>query len=106
MEWYVRGASLASEEAIRGLGPEYRGVLVKEVRMHRSYSIVAAVTGLGLIGLGILVGNTSSSDLGWLLALVGLLRAVSAFYDFGRKDRLQKSLERIDEKAGVKLGNS
>jgi len=95
---------LASEEGIRGLGPEYRGVLVREVRMHRSYSIVAAITGLGLVGLGILV-SSSSSDLGWLLALVGLLRAVSALYDFGRKDQLQKSLERIDEKAGLKLGN-
>jgi len=96
---------MASEEAIRGLGPEYRGVLVKEIKMHRSYSVVAAITGLGLLGLGILV-SSSSSDLGWLLTLVGLLRAVSALYDFGRKDQLQKSLERIDEKAGLKLGNS
>ena len=95
---------MASEEAVRGLGPEYRGVLVKEIKMHRSYSVVAAVTGLGLVGLGILV-RSSSSDLGWLLVLVGLLRAVSALYDFSRKDQLQKSLERIDEKAGVKMGN-
>jgi hypothetical protein len=95
---------MSSEEGIRGLGPEYRGVLVKEVRMHRTYSIVAAVTGLGLVGLGILVSG-SSSDLGWLLALVGILRAVSALFDFGRKDQLQKSLERIDEKAGLELGN-
>ncbi len=95
---------MASEGAIRGLGPEYRGVLVKEIKMRRSYSVVAAVTGLGLVGLGILV-RSSSSDLGWLLVLVGLLRAVSALYDFSRKDQLQKILERIDEKAGVKMGN-
>ena len=96
---------MASEDGMRGLGSEYRGVLVKEIKMHRSYSVVAAITGLGLLGLGIVV-TSSYSDLGWLLVLVGLLRAVSALYDFGRKDQLQKSLEKIDEKAGVKLGNS
>ena len=96
---------MSSEEGIGGLGSEYRGVLVKEVRMHRSYSVVAAITGIGLMGLGVLV-SSSFSDLGWLLVLVGLLRAVSALYDFGRKDQLQKSLERIDDKAGLRLGNS
>ena len=96
---------MATEDGVRGLGPEYRGVLVKEIKMHRSYSVVAAITGLGLLGLGIVI-TSSYSDLGWLLVLVGLLRAVSAVYDFGRKDQLQKSLERIDEKAGVKLGNT
>ncbi len=96
---------MASEEGIRGLGLEFRGVLVKEIEMHRNYSRAAAITGLGLVGLGILV-SPSYSDFGWLLALLGTLRAVSAVYDLGRKDQLQKSLERIDEKAGIKLGNT
>ena len=55
--------------------------------------------------MGILVSR-SSSDLGWLLALLGILRAVSALFDLGHKDQLQKSLDRIDEKAGLRLGNS
>jgi hypothetical protein len=65
--------------------------------MHRTYSRVAALTGLGLIGLGLLVGF-SNTDLGLLIDLVGILRAVSAIYDNGRKDQLQKSLERIEGK--------
>jgi hypothetical protein len=73
--------------------------------MHRTYSVVAVVTGLGLVGLGIVI-SPSYSDLGWLLLLVGILRAVSAAYDIGRKDQLQKSLERIDEKARAKPGIS
>ena len=96
---------MATEDGVRGLGPEYREVLMKEIKMHRSYSVVAAITGLGLLGLGIIV-TPSYSDLGWLLVLVGLLRTVSALYDFGRKDHLQKSLEKIDEKAGIRLGTS
>jgi hypothetical protein len=78
---------------------------VKEIKMHKNYFVVAVITGLGLIGLGTVIGP-SYSDLGWLLALVGAMRAVTAFYDIGRKDQLQKSLERIDEKAEAKLGNS
>lgn len=80
-----------------GVGLEYRSVLVKEIRMHRTYSRVAALTGLGLIGSGLLVGF-SNADLGLLIDLVGILRAVSAIYDNGRKDQLQKSLERIEGK--------
>ncbi len=96
---------MASNEGLRGLGLEYRGVLVREIRMHRVYARTAALTGLGLIGLGLLVGF-SYSDLGLLLDLVGILRAVSAIYDLGRKDQLQKSLERIEEKARVQPGKS
>jgi hypothetical protein len=103
-ESYV-GISMASEDGVRNLGPEYRGVLVREIRMHRTYSVVAVVTGLGLVGLGIVI-SPSYSDLGWLLLLVGILRAVSAAYDIGRKDQLQKSLERIDERARAKPGTS
>ncbi len=103
-ESYAR-VSMASEDGVRNLGPEYRGVLVREIKMHRNYSVVAVITGLGLIGLGLAI-SASYSDLAWLLAFVGILRSVSAVYDIGRKDQLQKSLERIDEKAGVKLGNS
>jgi hypothetical protein len=88
---------MASNEMSMGVGLEYRSVLVKEIRMHRTYSRVAALTGLGLIGLGLLVGF-SNADLGLLIDLVGILRAVSAIYDNGRKDQLQKSLERIDGK--------
>jgi hypothetical protein len=88
---------MAIDESLMGPGLEYRSVLVKEIRMHRAYSRVAALTGLGLIGLGLLVGF-SNSDLGLLVDLVGILRAVSAIYDIGRKDQLQKSLERIEGK--------
>jgi hypothetical protein len=88
---------MASNEMSMGVGLEYRSVLVKEIRMHRTYSRVAALTGLGLIGSGLLVGF-SNADLGLLIDLVGILRAVSAIYDNGRKDQLQKSLERIDGK--------
>jgi len=96
---------LASEEGIRELGKEYREVLVREIRAHTVFSRVAAITGLGLIGLGIAI-SFSYSDLGYLLLLVGTLRAVTALYDLGRKDKLQQSLERIDEKAKAKLENS
>ncbi len=96
---------MASDEGLTGLGLEYRGVLVREIGMHRAYSRVAAITGPGLVGLGILV-SPSFSDLGWLLALVGILRAVSAVYDLGRKDQLQKSLDRIEGKSRVQLRKS
>ena len=96
---------MASEEGIRELGKEYREVLVREIRAHTVFSRVAAITGLGLIGLGIAI-SFSYSDLGYLLLLVGTLRAVTALYDLGRKDKLQQSLERIDEKAKAKLENS
>jgi len=96
---------MVSDEDIRALGLEYRGVLVREIRVHRVYSRVAAVTGLGLLGLGLGI-SFSYSDIGWLLVLVGILRAVSAIYDLGRKDQLQQSLTRLDEKAEGKLGES
>jgi len=96
---------MANSESESGLGLEYRGVLVKEIRMHRAYSRAAALTGLGLIVLGLLV-DFSNSDLGLLIDLVGILRAVSAIYDLGRKDQLQKSLERIEEKTRVQPAKS
>lgn len=96
---------MVNEEGIRVLGLEYRGVLVREIRVHRVYSRVATVTGLGLLGLGLGI-SFSYSDIGWLLVLVGILRAVSAIYDLGRKDQLQQSLTRLDEKAEGKLGES
>ena len=96
---------MASDEGLSGLGLEYRGVLEREIRMHRAYSRVVAVTGLGLVGLGILLTGYFSG-LGWLLVLVGILRAVSAVYDLGRKDQLQKSLDRIEGKVRVQPGKS
>lgn len=92
------------DEGAIDLGAKYREVLVKEIRTHRSYSLAAGITGLGLVGLGILI-TASTSVLGWLLVLLGILRLVSALYDMGRKDALQKSLERIDENAGTRLGS-
>ncbi len=91
---------MESDRGLGGSNSEYREVLVKEIRAHRAYSRVATLTGIGLIGLGIVVGFTSS-DLGLLLDLVGILRALSAIYDLGRKDQLQRSLERIEGKARV-----
>lgn len=96
---------MANDEGIRGLGIEYRGVLVKEIRAHKVFSRVAAITGLGLLGLGIAI-SFSFSDLGWLLVIVGILRAITALYDLGRKDQLQQDLTRIDEKAAGKLEHS
>lgn len=90
------------DEGAIDLGAKYREVLVKEIRTHRSYSLAAGITGLGLVGLGVLI-TASTSVLGWLFVLFGILRLVSALYDMGRKDSLQKSLERIDEKAGLRL---
>lgn len=91
---------MAIEKGSIGMDLDYREVLVKEIRAHKNYLKVAAITGLGLIGLGAIV-SFSYSDLGILVSLIGMLRVLSGVYDLGRKDRLEKSLELIDEKTGL-----
>lgn len=79
---------------------EYRGILVKEIGSHRSYARSMLATGLGLLGLGIVL-TFYFSFLGYLLVIVGLIRSLNTYYDITRQDELRLSLKQLDRKFGA-----
>jgi hypothetical protein len=81
---------------------QYREIVAGEIRNHRLFSRITLLTGVGLIGLGIVIAISSPdlSALGYLLLFVGFLRFLNTFYDLQREDRLKKSVRRIEERFG------
>ena len=77
----------------------YRRVLEKEIASQRLLSRITLATGVGLILAGIAT-TYYYYPLGWLLILVGILRALNTFYDLRRRDDLDLKLRQLDREFG------
>ena len=74
-------------------------ILNQEVRDHGLFAKVLLATGVILIIVGLVI-VPYFSPLGWLIVLVGLLRAISSAYDVKRGDSLGRMMRLVKQEFG------